>query len=585
MRLECRTSSCNQISTLLERDDRGIVVRRRNEAQQRHACRRDRADSQTFLEILRILALVVGVTDDARHRVEGVARLALGLSVGALLQAAILAMLIHVVGVSVVRGDDHDATGGLHGFPDASNLDVHALHGTYDSFEDAGMADHVSVGEVEFDEVPLAALDLGDDAVGDLGALHPGSLLEGDDVARNLDVVLKLLVELASPVAVEEVGHVAELLRLGDGELPDAAGAQVLRHRPVDRRGIDQVLAGDMEVTVVLHHAGVLYLGMPLAVELGEVLSLEGLGDLEGAVAAEVEEDDGVAVVDGSHRLAVLRDDEGRQVLVDGAGLLTQRRDGVVGVVELAALSEDVGLPALADHVPVGVVAVHRDDHPATAGGDACVEAVIAQLAEEVGEGVEVVECAHLAHITAIQQCVDANLPDAFLLGLEDHGLEVVDVGVDIAVGQQTDEVERTSALLDVSHEVLPGLSLEDLSALDRLADQGGTLVEDASAAHGVVADLTVAHVGVGRQSDSQSVGLELRPGVGRIERVEMLRHGGGNRVAILILAETDTVHDDEDHRSLPVDLSVLLQGFYHIAILPCISVSLRMLSLVATGG
>ena len=82
-------------------------------------------------------------------------------------------------------------------------------------------------------------------------------------------------------------------------------GDEVLAHRPLDRGRLDDVLLGHMGVAVVLHHARVLDPGPPDAVELVEVVLLEGGGDLEGAVAAEVEVDDRVPVLDGADRLPV----------------------------------------------------------------------------------------------------------------------------------------------------------------------------------------------------------------------------------------------------------------------------------------
>ena len=113
----------------------------------------------------------------------------------------------------------------------------------------------------------------------------------------------------------------AVLLGLGQGVLPDAVGAENLGEGVLDDGRLHQIVGGDVQVAVVLQHAGKLHAGVVAAVELVKVLAVEGQGDLLGAVAAEVEEDHAVAVGDGAHRLAVLRDDEGRQILVDAAGL------------------------------------------------------------------------------------------------------------------------------------------------------------------------------------------------------------------------------------------------------------------------
>ena len=55
---------------------------------------------------------------------------------------------------------------------------------------------------------------------------------------------------------------------------------------------------------------------MAYAVEFAEVLLLEGPGDLDGPVAAEIEEDHRIAVLDGADRTAVLGDDKAGHILV-----------------------------------------------------------------------------------------------------------------------------------------------------------------------------------------------------------------------------------------------------------------------------
>ena len=216
-----------------------------------------------------------------------------------------------------------------------------------------------------------------------------------------------------------------------------------------------------MEVPIVLHHAGVLDLGVALAVELIQCLRLEGLGDLQGAVAAEIEEDDTIAVLYGPHRLAAFGDDKGRQVLVDGTGLAPQCLNRLLGAGKEPALSEDMGLPAALDHVPVGVVAVHRDDHSPAAAGDPGVKIPIVEGGEERLEGKEVLKGAELADITAIEQRVNPHPLHPLSLGLGDHRLEVVDVGVDVAVAEQADEVHRRVVLLGVGNQMLPDLTIE----------------------------------------------------------------------------------------------------------------------------
>ncbi len=107
------------------------------------------------------------------------------------------------------------------------------------------------------------------------------------------------------------------------------------------------------------------------AVEHVEVRLFERAGDLDRAVAAEVEEHHTVAVDDlADRRAVVIHHHELSEVLVAGVRLVVHGLDGCASVRKRATLAVHVASIAALDHVPVGLVAVHRDLHPATAGGD-----------------------------------------------------------------------------------------------------------------------------------------------------------------------------------------------------------------------
>jgi hypothetical protein len=85
-----------------------------------------------------------------------------------------------------------------------------------------------------------------------------------------------------------------------------------------------------------------------------------------------------------------------------------------------------------------------------------------------------------------------------------EQGVEVVDVAVDVAVGEQAEQcsVERRRR----EHRPPAGVSKREPEARAS-CDQLGALVEDAAGADRVVADLAVAHVVVGRQADRRCRG------------------------------------------------------------------------------
>ena len=127
-------------------------------------------------------------------------------------------------------------------------------------------------------EVELAGSHVLHHLLGDLLGLHSGSLLEGDDIGGDLLVGFQLLADLAGPVAVPEIGDMAVLLRLGHGVLPDACLAENLGQSVLDDGGLQQVILREVQIGIVLQHTGKLDTGVIAAVELIEIVSVEGQG-------------------------------------------------------------------------------------------------------------------------------------------------------------------------------------------------------------------------------------------------------------------------------------------------------------------
>lgn len=109
------------------------------------------------------------------------------------------------------------------------------------------------------------------------------------------------------------------------------------------------------------------------------------------------------------------------------------------------------------------------------------------------------------------------------LSGLQ-HGQQVGNVGVYIAVRQQAQEVEGFVLGQAIGYQVGPGFGLEQLTGCDGLLHQLGALGVDLTAAQGVVAYLRVAHIVVCGQADGSAVGLQ--PGVGVVLQQHI--QGGG---------------------------------------------------------
>src|SRR4030042_2872456 len=182
------------------------------------------------------------------------------------------------------------------------------------------MTDHIPVRIIETDQTVFPLPDRTDHGIGDLSGLHPGSLLEGHAVGRYFYIGFQFLVEFAAPVAVPEIGDVTILLRFAAGILGHAGSGEPFSHRPAYGGRGDKILFRDVQVSVVFHHARVLDLRHPDAVEFVEIFPLECTADLYGPVTPEVEENDRIAVLYGSRGFSVLLDHECGEELIRDAG-------------------------------------------------------------------------------------------------------------------------------------------------------------------------------------------------------------------------------------------------------------------------
>ena len=120
---------------------------------------------------------------------------------------------------------------------------------------------------------------------------------------------------------------------------------------------------------------------------------------------------------------------------------------------------------------------------------------------------------------------------------------------MDVAVGKQTEEMQRLLVFLAVGNERLPGLRLIQRAGFNGLADELCALGVDLAAAERVVADLGVAHVVVGGKADSRAVRLEPRHGARGHQLVKIRRVRLLYRVAGAAIAATNAVHNHQYDR------------------------------------
>ena len=144
-----------------------------------------------------------------------------------------------------------------------------------------------------------------------------------------------------------------------------------------------------------------------------------------------------------------------------------------------------------------------------------------------------------------------ANRLDALFLGANDHRLQVIDVAVHVAVGEEADEVDDAATGLGTGDDLLPGFALPDGAGGNSVSDERCTLAVDLTGANGVMADFGIAHILVGRHADSSTVGAQGDVRIVGEQLVQRRLACGGDGAACVRLGDAVAIHDDRDHRAL----------------------------------
>ena len=125
----------------------------------------------------------------------------------------------HLFGVAVVSGDDGRSVCFFYGFEDAVQAGVNCGDGLYCGVEDAGVTDHVGVGEVAYCGVVLVGCDGFCESVCDFRCAHFGFVVVGGDVFGGLDEDAFFSIKGRFPLAVEEEGDVGVFFCFCDAKL------------------------------------------------------------------------------------------------------------------------------------------------------------------------------------------------------------------------------------------------------------------------------------------------------------------------------------------------------------------------------
>ena len=285
------------------------------------------------------------------------------------------------------------------------------------------MTDHIAVRIIDANKIVFSGRNDLQQAVGDFFTLHQRFLFERNNIGWNFFVSFQLFVKLAEFIAVEKVSHVTVLLRFADGKTAHTGFRQIFTHGAVNLRRRNKILLGNVKVAVILHHTGILNFRNAFAIETIEIAAaFKRSGDFQRPIAAEIEKNHAVAVVDSSNRFSVFGNNKRRQILIDFSRFTAQRLNRFGRRIKHSALTEDVCFPPFANHLPVGVVTVHGDDHPTAAGSKTGIKTAVAHRLHFFFQRSKIFQRRCFADIASVKQSVNANFGNALGFRLFQHG-------------------------------------------------------------------------------------------------------------------------------------------------------------------
>jgi hypothetical protein len=95
-------------------------------------------------------------------------------------------------------------------------------------------------------------------------------------------------------------------------------------------------------------------------------------------------------------------------------------------------------------------------------------------------------------------------------------------------------------------------LALKHGAGFNGLGNQGGPLVKNSAAAHGVVTNFAVPHVLIRGKAHRLAVSFEFCMAAFGFYRIQIIHFGVHYRVPLFIISVTYAIHNEQYYRTLP---------------------------------
>ena len=214
------------------------------------------------------------------------------------------AILVHcVICITVVCNNNHLVAILLCRLHNLRNALVNSLHSLHDCIVDTGVANHITISEVQADKVVLLLIESINQLISNLVSAHLGLEVVSCNLGRsNEDTILTI--ELLLTATIQEEGNVSVLLGLGDAQLLQTERRNVLTDSVIYVLLIEEDVQ-TLEVCIVRSHTAVVE-RQSVHTLCRHILLCQRNGNLARAIITIIKEDNHIVSLDLTLGIAIL---------------------------------------------------------------------------------------------------------------------------------------------------------------------------------------------------------------------------------------------------------------------------------------
>ncbi len=404
----------------------------------------------------------------------------------------------HLLGIAMI-GDDQGAASCLaQGCDYAADSGVHSLHCCNCRLHLTAMADHVGIGEIDQAKAIFARFNQRHRPGGNLRRLHLRRIGKCDaPVGRDEDVIFHGSIQRLTIAAVEEEGDMGVFLRFSQAKLFDAKPQNALAKWILNPGRPQYLQGGKVAILIINHHARIGDVRALAAIKGVKIIQFKGLGDFNGAVAPEIYHHHRIAIINHAHGpVCIIDNHKAGHVLINQPGLPCAEKINRIRHAGKAMLAFAMHhqFPAFSHFIPVAI-AIHHDALATAAAGEAVIEPVLfIDMAEIRFQLADIFLRRLNADIASVEQRMHAQTPHALRKGVTNQRPEMGQMGMDIAIGEQSDEMQRSIRPGDL-HHLFYGLGLKKRAIGNGAINTRRPLIKNPASPHGQMTDFRAAHI------------------------------------------------------------------------------------------